>query len=419
MNIGFLIIASEVLDGKITDLNTSIFANFLRSHHLEINKAMSVRDRAEDIQQGLTQLFADCDVIVTSGGLGPTRDDITKETLGNFLGRKLALSPAAIKVSEENYQRFSRTFPGAEHGYAYLPEGFVPLSNATGFAPGLFATHEGRILLSGPGVPREFQSILEDHLSPILKNHRNSQEVLGHFIVRTKNVPEERIFSQVDPELWDQLEAFGEVSSLPILMGVDIGVKLRASTALELDQKSIELRRIIEHSPLRPHIWGFGRESLEERIVVRAREKGLRFGFAESATGGLCSHRITGVPGSSQCFQGTVVCYNEKVKESILGVSPETLSRYSAVSAEAAREMATGLGQILKLDIAVAVTGYAGPDCGSDGTPVGTVFIARAVRGTLKVEVHQLRGDRDVLKQRFSQAALYSLLEEVENLAGS
>ncbi len=419
MKIGFLIIASEVLDGKITDLNTSIFATFLRSHHLEINKSITVRDRAEDIQGGLERLFEDSDVIVTSGGLGPTRDDITKETLGKFLGRKLELSPAAIRVAEENYQRFSRTFPGPEHGYAYLPEGFSPLSNATGFAPGLTTTHEGRVLLSGPGVPREFRSMLEDHLSPILNNLRNSQEVLGHFIVRTKNVPEEKIFSQVDPELWDQLEAFGEVSSLPILMGVDIGVKLKAKTAQELEHKTTELRRLFENSPLRPHIWGFGRESLEEKIVARASKLGLRFGFAESATGGLCSHRITGVAGSSRCFQGSVVCYNESVKESVLGVSGETLSRYSAVSAETAQEMAAGLAGMLKLDIAIAITGYAGPAGGADGTSVGTVYIGRAVRGTLTTEVHHLKGDREVLKQRFSQAALYSLLEDVEKLAGS
>jgi nicotinamide-nucleotide amidase len=344
---------------------------------------------------------------------------MTKETLGNFMGRKLELSPAAIRIAEENYQRFSRTFPGPEHGYAYLPEGFEPLSNATGFAPGLSATFKDRVLLSGPGVPREFQSILEDHLSPILRKLRNSQEVLGHFIVRTKNVPEEKIFSEVDPQLWDQLEAFGEVSSLPILMGVDIGVKLKASTTQELEKKSSELRRLFERSPLKPHIWGFGRESLEEKIVARAGELGLRFGFAESATGGLCSHRITGVSGSSRCFQGSVVCYNESVKESILRVSQETLSNFSAVSAEAAKEMAAGLAEMLKLDIAIAVTGYAGPAGGADGTSVGTVFIGRAVRGILTAQFYHLKGDREVLKHRFSQAALYSLLEEVEKLAGS
>ncbi len=417
MKIGFLIIASEVLDGKITDLNTSIFASFLRSHHLEINKAITVRDRAEDILQGLATLFEDSDVIVTSGGLGPTRDDITKETLGNFMGRKLEFSPAAVEVAEENYQRFSRTFPGREHGYAYLPEGFTPLSNSTGFAPGLTTSHRDRTFLSGPGVPREFRSMLEDHLVPILKRLRRSDEVLGHFIVRTKNVPEEKIFSEVDPKLWDQLEAFGEVSSLPILMGVDIGVKLTAPTAAEFEEKSTALRSLFEASPLKPHIWGFGRESLEEKIVRRATEQGLRFGFAESASGGLCSHRITTVPGSSRCFQGSVVCYDESVKQSLLGVSEETLKTYTPVSAEASREMAAGLARLLKLDVAISVTGYAGPTGGDDGTSVGTVYVGRAVRGELSAHVYHLKGDREVLKQRFSQAALYALLEEVEKIA--
>jgi nicotinamide-nucleotide amidase len=419
MKIGFLIIASEVLDGKITDLNTTILATFLRRHHLEINEALVVRDRADDLRRGLARIFEENDVVVTSGGLGPTRDDITKETLAHFLGRELAPSPAAILVAEENYRRFGRTFPGAEHGYAYLPEGFTPLANATGFAPGLAATHRGRLLLSAPGVPREFASMLEDHLGPRLDERRSSRDVLGHVIVRTKNVPEEKIFGEVDPELWDRLEAFGEVSSLPILMGVDIGVKLRAATAAELDRKAAAVRDVFERSPIRPSIWSFGSESVEEKIVGLANRANLRFGFAESATGGLCAHRITGVAGSSRSFMGSLVCYDEGAKEALLGVSDDTLRRHTAVSAEVAAEMARGLAERLTLDVAIAVTGYAGPAAGADGTPVGTVFVGRAVRGKAPAaEVFHLKGDREVLKQRFSQAALYALLEEAEKLAG-
>jgi nicotinamide-nucleotide amidase len=159
-------------------------------------------------------------------------------------------------------------------------------------------------------------------------------------------------------------------------------------------------------------------ESLEEKIIRIANSKKLRLGFAESATGGLCSHRLTAIPGSSQSFMGSVVCYDESIKESILGVRWETLKKFAAVSPQTAQEMAEGLLKKFKLDIAVSITGYAGPGGGTAEYPVGTVFIGMAVNGKkTKVELLSLKGDRDILKQRFSQAALYALLDELETIA--
>ncbi len=418
MKIGFLIIASEVLDGKISDTNTKLMAEFLRTYHLEIKRSMIARDDKTSIQEALKSLFSDCDLIFTSGGLGPTKDDITKDTIASFFGRAIKFSDVACKIAEENYKRFDRPFPGKDHGYCFLPEGFTALSNSSGFAPGLYSQHNKKFLFSFPGVPRELQSMLQDHLLSFIEKHREKDSVLGHVIVRTKKVPEEKIFKEVDPTLWEKLEKFGEVSSLPNLMGVDIGVKMKTKTHDEMAIKVAGVMKIIEESPIKKSVWHCGPESLEEKIVTLANQKKIRFGFAESATGGLCSHRITNISGSSQCFLGSIICYDEKIKQHILGVSGKTLEKFTAVSLETAEEMAEGLKKNFSLDIAISLTGYAGPGGGNDKYPVGSVCIGKSLQhGGTSAEHFNFKGDREILKQRFSQAALHTLLEEIEKFA--
>lgn len=417
MKIGFLVIGSEVLNGKTSEANLKTLADFLKRHHLEILKSITVRDDETAIHQGLSVLFNDCDVIVTSGGLGPTRDDITKQTIATFLKRNLAYSAAAEKVASTNYQKFDRPFPGKEHGYCYLPDGFVALNNSNGFAPNLTTNEGDKILICGPGVPREFKAMLADHFLSLVKEKIDQNNFQETILVRTKKVPEEKIFGEVDPSLWDKLSIHGEVSSLPIIFGVDIGVKIKATTLHELNKKKNEVLQVFNASPIRSAIWHIGYEMLEEVIVNKANKNNIKFGLAESATGGFCSNLITNVPGASQTFIGSIVCYSEEIKMNLLGVKAETLKNHTVYSEEVAREMALGLAKSFKLDIALAITGLAGPAGGTPQTPVGTVFIATAVHGQVKVTRHQFKGDRDLLKVRFTQAALHALLEEMELFA--
>lgn len=418
MKIGLLIIGNEILDGKITDANTRALSLFLRSQNLELKTSLTVCDEEESIHLGLKSLFTLCDVVVTSGGLGPTKDDLTKEAIASFLGRKISFSQEAFQVALKHYERFNRPFAGREHGYCFLPEGFLALSNSTGFAPGLFAEHLGKYLLCGPGVPREFRSLLEDHFETLIKNRfPQSNEVLELITVRTKKIPEEKIFGEVDTLLWDKLSAFGSVSSLPHVMGVDIGVKLKAGSPEELSEKKQKVLNIFENSPVRNSIWQFGNLSLEEYIVKLANKKNVTFGFAESATGGLCADRITNISGSSQTFLGSIVSYGESVKENILGVEKNTLKEFSAVSLETAAQMASGAAQKLQVQIAISVTGIAGPGGGSPEKPVGTVCYGISCGEKTISHTALFPGDREQLKLRFSQGALYYLLEELEKFA--
>lgn len=419
MKAGFLIIASEVLNGKISDVNNQALARFLRTYSVDIEKTVIVKDSVPAIHKALRDLFDECDFIVTSGGLGPTKDDLTKDALGSYFGKKTYFSEEAMLIAEKNYEKFGRPFAGREHGYCFLPEGFTALNNTTGFAPGLFYEEKGKSILCGPGVPREFRGILEEHLEKLILSKRKSENFFRLINIRTKRIPEEKIFGEVDKTLWAKLETFGEVSSLPNYLGVDVGVKIFGRNMEELDRKEKEILSIIEHSPLKPSVWHIGLESIEEIVLSNARKLGMTFGFAESATGGLCAHRITSVSGSSESFMGSIVSYDNSIKENVLGVKSSTLNTESAVSLNTAKEMAEGARKKLAVDIAVSVSGIAGPGGGTPEKPVGYVCVAVASKLGTEAFDTKLFGDREQLKFRFSQQVLMTLIETMEKIAGS
>lgn len=415
MKIGLLIIGNEILEGKINDANTRQLSLFLKEKHLELKSTYTVKDDPEAIHQGLATLFDECNVVVTSGGLGPTKDDITKESIASFLGRKIQFAQSSLEVAEKNYLRFNRVFAGKDHGYSFLPEGFLALENSTGFAPGLFTEHQGKYLLCGPGVPREFKSLLEDHFVSLLKPHFSfSNELIESVTVKTKRVPEEQIFGEVDPSLWDKLAVFGTVSSLPNVLGVDIGVKIRAKTKEELESNKKKVLEIFNHSPIKKSIWQIGNQTLEEFVVRMANQKKITYSFAESCTGGLCSNRITNISGSSETFLGSIISYAESVKENLLQVKSESLKKYGAVSTQVAKEMSKGLSQKIAAQICISITGFAGPGGGTNEVPVGTACFGVTRNGETTTHSIQYPGDRELLKMRFSQMALFLLLEELE-----
>jgi nicotinamide-nucleotide amidase len=200
-------------------------------------------------------------------------------------------------------------------------------------------------------------------------------------------------------------------------MGVDIGVKIRATTKEGLAAKRCSVLGLIDASPVKANVWQVGQEKLEEVIVKKAAEKKASYGFAESCTGGLLSHRITAVPGSSQNFFGSVVSYDSSVKVKLLDVPAATIDRFGVVSTETAEAMAQGLAKRLGTSIAVSTTGIAGPSGGTEETPVGTVCIGVHVNGKTTSIRYQFRGDRALLKERFSEAALMALLDALETFA--
>lgn len=415
MKLGLLIVGTEVLKGIVADANTFWLAGHLKSLNLELSKVITVGDSETEIIKGLHELYEQCDFVFTSGGLGPTLDDITKTTIACFFNLEVKFSEEARAIAEKNYKQFNRELVNG-HIYETLPVGFSPLWNPSGFAPAFYyKTDKNRFILSAPGVPKEFKSIITEHFNKLISPYLTNKEFAETITFRTKRIPEEKIFSELCPTLWQDLEAFGNVSSLPQLMSVDVCVHLKTKSSEALEEKKKKVVQLVTTSALQSYIWEIGTRSLEEVITAFAKKKNIHFGFAESCTGGLCSHRMTNIAGVSEVFWGSVVCYDNSVKENILGVKKQTLQEFGAVSEQTAAEMAIGLKTKLNLDIAVAITGIAGPGGGSEEKPVGTVCLGLADKSGVSTYKLVLFGDREQLKNRFAQAALMILLEKLQS----
>ncbi len=412
MKVSLLIIASEILEAKIQDLNAHTLAKLLKSHNHSLSKVIIVADQENHILKALEEL-SDSDFIVTSGGMGPTPDDLTKSCLAHYFQSILEKNSLSVEVVKKNYENFGRTAP-EDHGYMHIPKDSTPLFNPQGFAPGLLFKKNKLTLLALAGVPREFKSMLELYLPNILSKPTDH---IFDFIIRTRGIGEEKIFNSLDNTLWAKLSEFGSLASLPHLYGVDLTIRLRENSQSELKQKQDAIHAFIQSHPIKEYVWHIGEESLEECIINKALSLNLRFAFAESATAGLCSSRITNINGSSQVFYGSVICYHSDIKTKLLGVKTATIEQYDVVSEKVAQEMAAGLSQLYPVDVAIGITGYAGPHAKEEEIPIGTVCIG--VSSPLGITAHkfQFRGDRLRLKDYFAQIALFQLLETLEKLS--
>jgi nicotinamide-nucleotide amidase len=403
MQAELIIIGNELLNGKIKDKNIPLFSRFCYQNKVTLVHVHIIPDNEGAFKETLDLACKRSDLIITSGGLGPTQDDLTKAMMAKYFNKTIQFSQEALEITESHYQRDKREFNRETNDYPNIPNDFKALYNPTGYAPGLFFEFEKqKFIINTPGVPSEFKSILHQSIKSLIPKLESFEK---HIIIKTLRIPESKIFNELCPTLWCQLEKYGQVSSLPHPMGVDIGVTIN-------DPKSEqEILKLIENSELKAHIWHIGPESLEDVIIHKAKEKNLKIGFAESCTGGLCASRLTDVAGSSSVFWGSIVSYSNEVKIKALNVSEQTLIDHGAVSLETAKEMAIGARLNMNLDIAVTTTGIAGPGGGSKEKPVGTVAIGFSTQKESGSDLLHMRGNREDLKFRFSQAALFKLLE--------
>lgn len=414
MKIELIIIASEILNGKILDLNTQWLARFLLPQGLHLSRVITISDKKELLLTTFAESWKNADIIITSGGLGPTKDDLTKEVLAEFFNDELSYSEVAKEIVTKNYARFNRPFDREKSHYAHVPKKALIFNNPAGMAPGLALFENQKFFCALPGVPHEFQEMFSQEIFPFIKNQFKLSKKFNKLVtVKTKMLPESKIFSEICPHLWDDLEKFGPVSSLPHPLGVDIGVALDADSSEVLYQKEQKVLDIIMATELPKHIWHVGHKSLEEIIIEEALAKSLTIATAESCTGGLVSSRITNISGSSKVFLGSVVAYHNQVKEDLIFVKQDTLKNFGAVSIETAREMAEGIQKQTGASIVVSTTGIAGPTGGSLEKPVGTVCIGIKSKHAPTANIFKLAGDRVKLKERFSQIALYQLLDEI------
>ena len=405
MKLEVLTIGTELLLGYTVDTNAAELGRALAAAGAELTHRVTVGDRPEQIRAAVTQALDRTGFVITTGGLGPTRDDMTKAVVTDLFGKRLVLDEGLLANIEQRFKRMGRSMPAINRTQAEVPEGATVLPNPRGTAPGLWVEDaRGRVVVLLPGVPHEMRGLLIEEVLPrIVARQGVARRVVQSRTVRTTGVSESALAERVgaiEPELAPLTLAY-----LPSVDGVDLRV-----TAWDLDPRDAEARltAAVERLATAVGEHGYGVDDTDlAAVVLDALRKGRhRLGVAESCTGGMIGERITNIPGASDTFIGGVVAYADVIKTAALKVPLETLEAYGAVSEETVRAMAEGAQRLFSADCSIAVTGIAGPGGGTPEKPVGTVWLAARVHTTARTLQRVLPGDRDDVRRRAAQAGL-------------
>ncbi len=390
----------ELTTGRILDTNAGWLADRLFELGIDVVAVITVGDWPERIEWAWRNALAVADVVVSTGGIGPTADDLTTETVARVLGVPLVEDAASADRIRRFFAARGVEMPRNNLKQALVPAGAVIVPNPLGTAPGYRVEVDGKHIVVLPGVPREMKPMVEDTVLPWLRSLRGDEVYLAHTF-QTFGISEsgldELVAGVVDP-------AEGRLSFRASFPEVSVRVVVHGAADAAAARLAEVATRLRER--LGPFCFGEGAVTMEEVVGRALVARGLTLALAESCTGGLIAHRVTNVPGSSRYFLGGVNAYANRVKTSLLGVEPGTLERHGAVSAETAAEMAAGARRALGADLAVATTGIAGPEGGTPEKPVGHVCFALATADGVQTATHQLWGTRDWVKLLASQVAL-------------
>ncbi|MDQ6719037.1 MAG: competence/damage-inducible protein A [Gemmatimonadota bacterium] len=402
-------IGDELLLGFTIDTNAAHLSRALGEIGYEVVRRTTVGDRAGEIGSAVKDALARTGAVITTGGLGPTSDDLSKASVAGLFGMKMVLDEGVLKQIEERWARLfpGRHFPPTNRQQAEIPEGATVLTNRHGSAPGIWIEDSsGRWVAMLPGVPREMRGMLADEVLPRLEKSSGATVILSKTL-RTSGIGESAIAEILGPAPLgtDEAEVPIALAFLPSANGVDLrltvrGVSLPKAETL-LNAAAMKLRK-----PVAPYVYGEDDADLASVVLQICRAKGVTLAVAESCTGGMLGQRLTAIPGSSDVFRGGVIAYDNSVKVALLGVSEEVLNAHGAVSVECAAAMAIGARSRLGTKIGVSITGIAGPDGGTPDKPVGTVCIAIDGEGISAAKALRLIGDREEIRQRSAQSAL-------------
>lgn len=409
MKAHLLTIGDEILIGQIIDTNSAWMSQALNLAGIEVNGKSSVGDSAPEIVEGIEHAVKKADVVIMTGGLGPTKDDITKKTLAEMFHSGMAFHQETFDRIAAYFEKVGRPVPEAMKLQATLPEAAEILPNKVGTAPGMWFERSGKVFISLPGVPFEMEYLMTNEVIPRLGT-RFSRRPISHRTLQTAGEGESNIAKRIE-QFEDALPAHIKLAYLPALGQV----RLRLSAVLqgevtanaqkmldqELDEKIAALHALIPDL-----VFGKENETLQEAVGNALRARNLQLALAESCTGGYLSHLITSVAGASDYFPGSVVTYSNEMKIKFLGVNQETLERHGAVSEETAREMAEGAMSAFNAGVALSVTGIAGPGGGTPDKPVGTVWVA--VCDGERTEAQKFLFGRDRVKN-IHLASIYAL----------
>ena len=399
--------------GRVLNTHQQWLCRRLADLGFVVTRQTAVADTALDIQQAVRESLSRATLVITTGGLGPTSDDITRELIAKMLGRELHEDAGVLRQIDEFFARRNRPRPAGTRVEAQIPAGALVLPTHYGTAPGLALaidpdpaaapskTAGRQWLIMLPGPPRELRPMFDLSVTPLL--HRELiPELFSCRTLRSTGIGESIVQEMVAPPLESLVAAGLEIGYCARPGAVDV----RLTASGEHAAHTVAQAQAVVEKVLGKNIFGVDDEEIEQVIIRRLTENKRTLALAESCTGGAIAHRLTNVPGASVVFRGGIVSYSNDAKQTILSVKTGTLAAHGAVSEEVAAEMATGVRTALGADYALAVTGIAGPGGGTESKPVGTVYIALASAAGVKVKKQLNAWDRETFKQVTAQQAL-------------
>ena len=410
MEATIITIGDEILIGQIVDTNSVSIARHLETAGIVVREKIAIGDNARQIVSTLERALHSSHVVILTGGLGPTKDDITKKTLGGLFGGRMRFDERVADHVRRMLESRGIPFNDLNRSQAEVPENCSVLFNTYGTAPGMWFERDGHIIVSLPGVPYEMEHLMQDEVMPRLKARFTLKQII-HRTMITSGLAESMLAETIAG--WENaLPSYLKLAYLPNPGAVRLRLSAYEvdgeSTVREIEGRFEGLRALIPE-----HVVGYETATVQELIHAMLTESGRTLAVAESCTGGTIAARFTAMSGASAYFLCGVVSYSNESKIKVLGVDPGTLERHGAVSEATAREMAEGARRMSGADFAVATTGIAGPTGGTDEKPVGTVWMAVATpRGTVAV-CRQCGTDRGQIIDRASAQAIALLRKEI------
>lgn len=405
MNIELVTIGTELLLGFTVDTNGAEIARSLADNGVQVVRRVSVADNPDAIRAAVADALQRTGAVLTTGGLGPTRDDMSKKVVAELYQAPLEFDESVWASLLERFARLQRQPVQSNRSQAEVPRGAVVLRNRWGTAPGLWLEGSQGLTIMLPGVPQEMRNLLQHEVVPRLRA-RASGAIIRSRQLRTSGIPESTLAERLGDV--DEQIAPVTLAYLPGYEGVDLRLTAWNLQPEEADRRLGSAAELIRGRAGDP-VYGDDDADLAALVLERARAAGVRIAVAESCTGGLLGGRLTEIPGSSDVFVGGVIAYDNAVKVKELGVAQALLDAHGAVSEQVARAMAAGAAERFGVDVTLAITGIAGPGGGTEQKPVGTVWIACSLKGKVQARHVRFAGSRHEVRVRAAQAALHLL----------
>lgn len=411
MKAEILAVGTELLLGDIVNTNAQYLSRALAEMGIEVYHQGVIGDNEKRLEEALRDGFSRSDIIITTGGLGPTKDDLTKEVAAKYFNKQLVLDKTWLLKLEETFKKMNREVSEGNKKQAYIPEGSTLLYNNNGTAPGVMIEEGGKVLILLPGPPREMTALFEEEVRPRLSKYTDS--ILYSTVLRILGIGEGHMAEKIDHIISKQ----NNPTVAPYAKEGEVTLRITAKAKDEEAAKVI-IRPVVSsiREVLQEDIYGEGDVTLEEVVAKLLIEKELTIATAESCTGGLLAGRLINYPGISKVFLNGVVTYSNEAKQKLLKVKTETLKHFGAVSEETAMEMARGVAELSHTDIGISTTGVAGPTGGTADKPVGLVYVGLYIKGEVKVKRLDLWGNRNKIRERAVINALDWLRRELNKI---